>query len=142
MISRRTSTESARAIETICWAAGRSALTFVRGEIDSWPSRVSSVGRVPAHPVEVEQRPAARLVREEDALRDRQVLDQVELLVDRRDAARERRRGVAHRQRLALEEDLAAGGLVDAGDALDQRRLAGAVRAEQAVHLALERRRG
>ena len=41
MISRRTSTESARAIETICWAAGRSALTFVRGEMDSWPSRAS-----------------------------------------------------------------------------------------------------
>ena len=65
-------------------------------------------GRVAVHLVEVEQRPAARLVREEDALGDREVLDQVELLVDRRDAARERAGRVAHRQRLAVEEDLAA----------------------------------
>ena len=72
----------------------------------------------------------------------RQVLDEVELLVDRRDAALERRRRVAGRQRLAHEEDLAAGRLDRAGDALDQRRLAGAVGPEQAVHLGLERRRG
>ena len=42
MMSSRASTERARAIETICCAAGRSALTFVRGEIASWPSRASS----------------------------------------------------------------------------------------------------
>ena len=138
MTSRRTSTERARAIETICWAAGRSAFTFVRGEIDSCPSRASRAVESAVHPIEVEQRPAARLVREEDALGHREVADQVELLVDRRDAARQRCRRVPDRERLALEQDLAAGGLVHAGDALDQRRLAGSVGAEQAVHLALE----
>ena len=87
MISRRTSWESARAIETTCWAAGRSAPTRARGSIASWPRRSSSAADSRAHPLEIEQRPAARLVGEEDALGDRQVLDQVELLVDRRDAA-------------------------------------------------------
>ena len=53
--------------------------------------------RVPVHPVEVEQRPAARLVREEDALGDAQVGHEVELLVDRRDAALQRPRGIALR---------------------------------------------
>ena len=57
--------------------------------------------RLPVHLVEVEQRPAARLVREEDALGDAEVGDEVELLVDRRDAALERAGGVAGRKRLA-----------------------------------------
>ena len=94
--------------------------------------------RLAVHLVEVEQRPAPRLVREKDALGDAQVRDQVELLVDRRDASLQRSRRVARRKRLTQEQDLAAGRLDDAGHALDQRRLAGAVRAEQAVHLGLE----
>ena len=59
------------------------------------------------HPVEVEERASPRLVREEDALRHAQVGHEVELLVDRRDAPLERAGGVARRQRLAEEEDLA-----------------------------------
>ncbi len=94
--------------------------------------------RFPVHLVEVEQWPAARLVRQEDALGDAQVRDEVELLVDRRDAALERSGRVAGRKRLTREEDLAARRLERAGDALDERRLAGAVGAEQAVHLGLE----
>ena len=94
--------------------------------------------RVAVHLVEVEQGPAARLVREEDALGDAQVCDQIELLVDRRDAALERSRRVAGRKRLTPEEDLAAGRLDRTGNALDERRLAGAVGAEQAMHLGLE----
>ena len=130
MISSRTSRDSARAIETICWAAGRSALTFARGGIASWPRRASSAVRLAAHPVEVEQRPAPRLVAEEDALGDRQVLDQVELLVDRRDAARERRRRVARPAAARPSNRISPlVGSHRAGDALDQRRLAGAVRA-------------
>ena len=93
---------------------------------------------VAVHLVEVEQRATARFVREEDALRDAQVRDEIELLVDRRHAALERSRGVSRRQRLAQEQDLAAGGLHRAGDTLDERRLACAVRAEQAVNLGLE----
>jgi hypothetical protein len=94
--------------------------------------------RFPVHPVEVEQRPAARLMGQEDALGDAQVRDEVELLVDRRDAALERARGVALGKRLVHEEDLAAGRLDHPGDTLDQRRLPGAVRPEEAMHLGLE----
>ena len=42
--------------------------------------------RLAVHRVEVEQRPTPRLVREEDALGDAQIGDEVELLVDRRHA--------------------------------------------------------
>ena len=63
---------------------------------------------LPVHPVEVEQRPAAGLVRQEDALGDAQVGHEVELLVDRRDAALQRAGRIALRKRLAHEEDLAA----------------------------------
>ena len=66
----------------------------------------------------------------------RQVLDEVELLVDRRHADGHRRARLADRQRLAVDEDLALGRRDHARDALDQRRLAGAVGTEQAVHLA------
>ena len=138
MISSRTLPDSARAIDTICCAAGRS-----RPDLRAHGDRlVSEPGeqrrRIPVHPVEVEQGPAARLVRQEDALGDAQVRDEVELLVDRRDAALERARGIARWKRLAHEKDLAARRLDRAGNALDQRRLAGAVGAEQAVHFGLE----
>ena len=43
---------------------------------------------------------------------------------------------------LAADEDLAGGRLDDAGENLDQRRLAGAVVADQADHLARDRRAG
>ena len=109
MISSRTSPESARAIETICCAAGRSAPTFARAWDRLVPEPREERRGVAVHPVEVEQRAAPRLVRQEDALGDAQVGDQVELLVDRRDAALERSRGIARGERLALEEDLAAG---------------------------------
>ena len=136
MISSFASPEIARAIETICCAAGRSALTFARGGMAVWPRRSSSAVDVALHRGAVEQQAPARLVAEEDRLGDGQVLDEVELLVDRRDAARQRAGRVAGRQRLAREEDLAGGRLDGTGDALDQRRLAGAVGAEQAVDLA------
>ena len=84
----------------------------------------------------VQQRTPAPLVAEEHVQRHRQVRDQVQLLVDGGDAAGDRGSGVADRERLALEPDLAGGGLDQPGDALDERRLAGAVLADQTVHLA------
>ena len=45
-------------------------------------------------------------------------------------------RGLRKRDRLAVDQDLALAGLVHAGQDLDQRRLAGAIVAEQAMHLA------
>ncbi len=92
--------------------------------------------RLALHRGAIEQRAAAQLVAEEDRLVDAQVLDEVELLVDRRDAARERLGRLTGGQRLAVDEHLARRRLDHARDALDERRLAGAVRAEQAVDLA------
>ena len=95
--------------------------------------------RLVAHPLEVEERPATRLVGEEDALGDGQLLDQVELLVDRRHpAARGSPAGSPSGSGSPRDDDLARGRLDRAGDALDQGRLAGAVGPEQAVDLALE----
>ena len=138
MISSRTLPDRARAIDTICLPAGRSAPTFARGGIASCPRRASSAAGLAVHLVEVEERAAPGLVREEDALGHAQVVHQVELLVDRRHPALERSRRIPLRQRLAVEQDLAAGGLHRAGDALDQRGLAGSVRTQQAVHLGLQ----
>src|SRR4029453_13445994 len=115
---------------------GRAQLADLRAHGDRVvPEAREQRGRLAVHRVEVEKGPAAWLVREEDALGDAQIRNEVELLVDRRDAALQGSRRIALRERLAEEEDLAARRLERAGDALDQRRLPGAVRSEQAVHL-------
>ena len=138
MISSRTLPDSARAIETTCCAAGRK-LPDLRPHGNRLVSEPREQRfRFPVHRAQVEQRPVARLVGEEDALGDAQVGDEIELLVDRRDPALERSRRVSRRERLAQEDDLAARRLERAGDALDQRRLARAVGPEQAVNLRLE----
>ena len=70
-------------------------------------------------------------------MEDAQLVDQREVLVDGVDPLRAR---VAHRVQLdllAVEQDPALVGLVVAAQDLDQRRLAGAVVAEQPEHLAL-----
>ena len=73
----------------------------------------------------------------------RQLVEQHRFLVDRGDAGRA---GVVRRWRrctgCAVERMLARVGLVDAGQDLDQRRLAGAVLADQRRHLAGVERRG
>ena len=93
-------------------------------------------GGLAAHAGPVEEPALAELVAEEDVVGDPEVGDQVELLVDRGDAAADGRRRVAAGERLAVEQDLAVGRVDGAGDALDQRGLAGAVGADDAVHLA------
>ena len=81
---------------------------------------------------------AREFVAEEDVLGDREAVDDVELLVHRRDAELDRRLGRRDLDLLAEPRDLALVGAVDAGEHLDQRRLARAVLAEDAVHLAGE----
>ena len=76
------------------------------------------------------------LVAEVDVLGDGEAVDDVELLVHGRDAHAERGDGGGDGGRLALPDDLAAVGLVRAGEDLDERRLARAVLPEDAVHLA------
>ena len=136
MMRSRTRCDSARAIETTCCRGGaQGPHVRVRRDVAVVQAH-EQLRRLPPHPGPVEQPGAARLVTEEHALGHRQVLHQVELLIDRRDAAGQRLRRLAGRQRIAVDEDLALRGRDHAGYALDQRRLAGAVRAEQAVHLA------
>ena len=79
---------------------------------------------------------AREFVAEEDVLGDRQTVDDVELLVHGRDAELDRRLGGGDLDLLAEPRDLALVGTVDAGEHLDERRLARAVLAEDAVHLA------
>ncbi len=87
--------------------------------------------------VEVE-RPgeAGRLVAEHDVLGDGEDRDQHEVLVDHADAGRDRVAGAGEVLDLVVEDDLALVGLVEAVEHVHQRRLAGAVLAEQAVDLA------
>ena len=86
----------------------------------------------------VEQQAAEllRLAADEDVLRRRQVGHQVQLLMDYADAQLLRAARRADFDRLAIEQDLALVGLVDAGEDLHQRRLAGAVLAHQRMHFA------
>jgi hypothetical protein len=65
-----------------------------------------------------------------------EVVGEREILVDDLDAERGRVLRPVDGDRVALEEDLALVDRVDAGDALDQRRLAGAVVADERHHLA------
>src|SRR5690606_12185614 len=66
---------------------------------------------------------------------DVEVVEEREVLVDRLDAVVAGPGGAGDRHPLAVEEDLALVELVDAGDGLDERRLAGAVVAQQPEHL-------
>ena len=136
MTISRASWDSARAMETSCWPAADSEPTSRAGRISGWPSRAQQRGGGLVHlaaPAEAER---GRLVAEEDVLRHRQAVDQVQLLVHGGEAGPQRGDRGRERRRLVLPRDLAAVGLVRAGQHLDQRGLAGAVLAEQAVHLA------
>ena len=79
---------------------------------------------------------AGGLVAEHDVLGDGEDRHQHEVLVDHADAGRDRVAGSGEVLDLAVEHDLALVGLVEAVEDVHQRRLAGAVLAEQAVDLA------
>ena len=84
----------------------------------------------------VEQDPlAGRLDPEHDVLGDRHHRDQHEVLVDHADPQVDRIARRAHRDRLPVDPDLALVRLVETVEDVHQRRLAGAVLAEQGVHL-------
>ena len=73
---------------------------------------------------------------EEDICADVEIVGEREVLVDRLDARAARLHRTCELNRLAVEDDLAVFRRVDSGDAFDKRRLARAVVAEQADHLA------
>ena len=84
----------------------------------------------------VRARAGVELAPHEEVARDAHQRVEREILVDRADP---RRAGIARRaevDRLLVDIDLALGRLVHAREDADQRRLAGAVVAEQRVHLA------
>ena len=77
--------------------------------------------------------PAERLAAHEDVLGDREVREQRGLLVDHGDAGVLGLGGAVEVDLLVTEQELAGVAAVDAGDDLDQRRLAGAVLPDQRV---------
>ena len=85
---------------------------------------------------------ARLLVAEVDVLGDGEALDEVELLVDRRDARGPSRPAGGEAHLLALPGDGALVGLVDAGEDLDEGRLAGAVLARAGSAPRRDGRRG
>ena len=99
--------------------------------------RVEHLARIGAHGLPVDGAEArARRMAEKDVLGDRQIVEQHGFLMDRGDAVLEGLVRAGERDRLAADADLAGVRLVDAGEDLHQRRLAGAVLADQRGHLA------
>ena len=93
---------------------------------------------VAAHAAGVDRAEAAeapRLATEPDVLGDRPLEEQVELLEHRGHTGALRLDRVAERHLLAADDDRAAVGGVDAGEHLHERRLAGAVLADEAMDL-------
>ena len=127
---------SALAISTSCRSASDRRPTMRPGEC-ARPSRASAVVRHAPHRADVEQPASPRLAAERDVLRDRQVRQEAQLLIDGGDAELDRVPGAADRdRRLAAIRISPAIGCEHAGEDVDQRRLAGAVLADQSVDLA------
>ena len=137
MIRMRALCESALAISTR-W----------RLPTESWPTgcahievadveRVEHLARAVAHRAPVDRaKTVFRRVPHENVFGDGQLGEEQELLVDRRDARLLGVLGRGEAGRLPVERDRAGVGLIDARHDLDQRRFAGAVLAEQRMHLA------
>jgi hypothetical protein len=96
------------------------------------------LGGAAPHRAPVDRTEAAGLAAEHDVLGDREVGEEVDLLVHGRDARRLRLGGAAEGDLLAGERDGAGVDEVDARERLDERGLAGAVLAHERVHLARE----
>jgi hypothetical protein len=137
MTRMRASSDSALAISTVCCSAIESSRTV-------WPARIVPARaealeqrvRVALHPPRVDHPAPHRLAAEEDVLGDGPVGEEVELLVDDRDAVVLGVERVVQLDRLAVDGDRARVGAVHAGEDLHQGRLAGAVLADDRVDLA------
>ena len=141
-MSSRASSEMALAISMICWSAIERPRAGRRGSMcDAEPGEERLGLGVHRRPVDAATG-AERLAAHEDVLGDRQVGEERRLLVDDRDARGLGLRGRAEVDRLAVEQQLAAVAAVHAGDDLDQRRLAGAVLADEGVDRARRAPRG
>ena len=136
MTISRTSWARARARLTICWPAAESRPTSRCGRDLAVPEALEDgAGGVDlvAAPHEAA---VGELVAEVDVVGDREARDEVQLLVDRRDAELQRRLRAGEVHLLALPAHGALVGPVRPGQDLDEGGLAGAVLAQEAVHLA------
>jgi hypothetical protein len=130
--------ERARAISTSCFWAVERRRTGVRGS-SRRPEPLEQGAGVGVEPGPVEQAGGAgrgRFAAEEDVAGDVEAGDQVQLLVDHRDAERLGRPGGRGSRQAAPELDRPLVGLDDAVEDLHQGGLAGAVLADQGVDLA------
>ncbi len=126
-------TEIDLAISTTCWSAIERPRASRSGSIGTPRRDVSSRVSL-AHPRAVEgAEPRVRLAADEHVLRDRQVGEQRGLLVDDGDAGSLSVAGAVEVDALAVEQELAAVAAVQPADDLDERRLAGAVLADEGV---------
>jgi hypothetical protein len=103
--------------------------------IDVHAEARQDVRRLVAHTPPVHH-PAQVAVADEDVPGDAEVGEDQRFLEDRGDAPGLGVGGAAQPHALAVDEDLTAVGRVHAGHDLDQRRLAGAVLADEGVHIA------
>ena len=109
----------------------RSVEGNVEGDLGKGAARCLGAGR----PVE-KAAAAARLAPEKDILENRQRIAQLQLLGDAGDAAAEGIGGAGEADRLAIDQDLAAIGVVDATQDLHQGALTGAIFADHRQDLA------
>ncbi len=128
--------QRAQDLDPLAVADGKRADNLVGGEIVDLERGEQRLGFRPHRPPVDPAAAAMRRVAEEDVLGDGEFREQQQLLVNGRDpgALGVLRRGETHGA--PVDQDLAAVRLIDAGDDLDQRRLACAVLAEQRMNLA------
>jgi hypothetical protein len=107
-----------------------------RRRIDAQPEALGRRGELRARGGAVRARRPQRLRAEQHVVLDREVVGQREVLVHHADAGSERRGGIAPAQRFAECGDGARVGDIVAEQDRDERRLAGAVLAEQREHFA------
>src|SRR5262249_47911094 len=116
-------------------------LPDARARIDGDPVPLAELRDTPLDVpgVHEELPPLAAVVAEDDVLRDGERRDEPEVLVDHADPGIEGLAGSVELDGLAVQQDLALVGPVEAREDVRERALAGAVLAEQRVHLTLGR---
>ena len=128
--------QRAQDLDPLAVADGERADDLVGGEVVDLERGEQRLGLRP-HGAPVDPAAAgARRMAEEDVLGDGEFGKEQQLLIDGRDPGALGFLGRGEARRAPVDQDLAGVRLIDAGDDLDQRRLARAVLAEQRVNLA------
>ena len=127
--------KSAFRISTRCSGPDRDR-AHERGRVDDEPELLRQLAHARLRPALVEEDLVARLHPEDDVLGHGHHRDEHEVLVHHPDPGLDRIAGRAEADRLPVQEDLAGVVLEEPVEDGHQRRLAGAVLAEQRVHLA------